>query len=314
MHLSRVDLNLFVVFATIYAEGGLTRAARQLNLSQPALSHALARLREVFGDPLFVRQGSNMAPTPLARSLIGPVRQSLELLDVSVNQSRSFDPASARRTFTVGLRDVLEATVLPPLIGRLADAAPLIDLAAVRTDRRELESELASGALDLAVDVALALPDSVRRQPIGSDRLVVVARRGHPASPLTLARYLDASHILVSSRRKGPGVEDMELNRAGHQRHIGLRCQHYFAACRVVSGSDMLLTMPAQYAAIANRNLDNAIHAFPLDMPALDIYLYWHANAEHDAANRWLREQLAGCLPAGGGRAPAPRASPPQSQ
>ncbi|GGY03050.1 LysR family transcriptional regulator [Paludibacterium paludis] len=292
MHLSRIDLNLFVVFDAIYGAGGLTPAARQLSLTQPALSHALARLRDVFGDPLFVRQGSAMVPTPLARSLIGPVRQALQGLDASVNHNRSFDPETARRTFTIGLRDVLEATVLPPLMGVLRARAPDIDIAAVRADRRELERDLASGALDLAVDIALPLADRIRRRRIGSDRLVVVARGGNIDGLLTLERYLAASHVLVSSRSKGPGVEDMELNRHGHRRRIGLRCQHYFAACRVVNETNLLLTMPEQYAAIANRNLDNAIHAFPLSMPELDVYLYWHETVEHDAANAWLREML----------------------
>lgn len=293
-HISRIDLNLFVVLDAIYSEGNITRAAKALHLTQPALSHALARLRELLNDPLFVRQGKLMVPTPLVRGLIGPVRQALQTLDVSVNNSRSFDPASTRRTFTLGFRDVLEATTLPPLISRLQESAPNIDLASVRVDRRDLEAELAAGSLDLAVDVLLPLSGSIRSMRVSRDALVVVVRAGHPevGERLNLDTYLAQSHVLVSSRRKGPGLEDMELARIGRQRHVGLRCQHYFAACGVVSETDLLLTMPGQYAYVANRDLPNRIFPLPLDMPPLDVYLYWHENADSDPANRWLRELL----------------------
>src|SRR6185436_16781791 len=128
MHLSRVDLNLFVVFDAIYAEGGITRASQRLNLSQPALSHALARLREMFDDELFVRHKRAMMPTPLARQLVEPVRQSLQRLERTLNKVDRFDPATATKRYTIGLRDVLEAALLPRLMRGMARAAPGIDI------------------------------------------------------------------------------------------------------------------------------------------------------------------------------------------
>lgn len=294
VHINRLDLNLFVVLNAIYTEGNITRAARALNLTQPALSHALGRLRAVFDDPLFVRRGSAMAPTPLARSLIGPVRQSLNTLTASVQQCRTFDPASTRRTVTLGVRDVLESKLLPPLVARLKDAAPLVDVASVRTDRREVESELAAGSVDLALDVLLNLSSAVRRTLLLRDTLVVVAREDHPllTGGLELEGYLGASHVLVSSRRKGGALEDLELARIGRSRHVALRCQQYYAACRVVAESDLLLTMPQHYAHTANLSLPNRVLALPFPVPTLDVYLYWHETAEDDPANRWLREVL----------------------
>ncbi len=317
MHLNRVDLNLFVVFDTIYAEGSLTQAALKLSLSQPAVSHALARLRELLGDSLFARQGKRMVPTPFARNLIGTVRQSLQLLESGLQGPAEFDPGQAQRVFHLGMRDVLEAIALPPLVARLQRAAPGVALHCVRIDRRDMETELASGGLDLAVDVALPMGSDVRHRPLMNDQLVVVARRGHPAftalrparkgarrvkgatseaaplgQGLTMPTYLAQSHVLVSSRRTGPGLEDFELNRMGLRRRIGLRCQHYFAACRVVSETDMILTMPEHYARIANEPFGNQLHAFPLATPSLDVHLYWHASSEHDPANAWLRGQL----------------------
>lgn len=295
MHISRIDLNLFVVFDTIYTEGTLTRAAHKLSLSQPAISHALARLRELLNDPLFTRQGMGMVPTPLARNLIGPVRQALQTLEISLHEQASFDPLSTQRTFILGLRDVLEATALPPLLAHLQQNAPHIDIASVRVDRNEIEAELAAGTLDLVVDIPMPMGHDIRQKRLSRDRLVVVVNADHPLirDELDLDTYLEQPHVLVSSRRKGPGLEDFELNRQGLRRRIALRCQHYFAASRVVSQTDYLLTMPEQYARVANQQFNNRLFEFPLNVPRLDVHLYWHANVESDPANRWLREQLS---------------------
>jgi DNA-binding transcriptional LysR family regulator len=298
MHISRVDLNLFIVFEAIYAEGSVTRASLKLNLTQPAISHALGRLRLMFDDPLFVRQGHLMVSTPLARSIIEPVRHSLRGFEVTLNKLNRFDPASTEKEFTLALRDVLESTVLPPLMVALEQDAPHARVAAVQVDRRELESELQAGTLDCAIDVLLPLGSDVRHARILVDRTLVVARRGHPRlqGGITLEQYLQEEHVLASSRRKGPGIEDFELSRLGMQRKIRLRCQHYFAACRVVSQTDLILTMPERYARVANQQFDNQLLPLPLEMPAWDVYLYWHANVEDDPANKWLRERLTAAM------------------
>lgn len=294
MHLHRIDLNLLVVLDAIFTEGGITKAGEKLHLTQPAISHALGRLRDLFNDPLFVREGRKMVPTPLARSLMQPVRRALHSLEVTLNEVQQFDPATTQRHFNIAVRDVFEATVLPPLMKRVATAAPSIDISAIRADRRTLESELAVGSLDAALDVLLPLSEDIRHRRVSTDALVVVARKGHPATKkkLDLAAYLRAHHVLVSSRRTGPGLEDVELNRQGFKRRIRLRCQHYFAACRVVSQTDLLLTMPERYARIASRQYGNQILPFPMEMPSMDAYLYWHASVDKEPAGRWLREQL----------------------
>jgi DNA-binding transcriptional LysR family regulator len=294
VHLSRIDLNLFVVFDAIYTEGGITRASKRLSLTQPALSHALGRLRELFEDPLFLRQGKAMIPTPMARVMIDPVRQSLQGFETTLKRADRFDPATARKHFTVGMRDVRELTALPNLLRNVTRAAPFVDVAIVRAERKQLETELAAGTLDAAIDVRLALSDEVRRQLINAERLVVVARPRHPTikRELDLETYLSQEHILVSSRRRGFGVEDYELSRHGLKRRIRLRCQHYFAACRVVSETDLILTMAERYARIVNRLFRNRVLPFPLEVPDYDAYLYWHVNADADPANRWLRKLL----------------------
>lgn len=294
MHLSKVDLNLFVVFDAIYAEGGITRAARRLNLSQPAISHALGRLRAMFDDPLFTRRGGAMTPTPLARRAIEPVRQALQGLEVTLNKVDRFDPATAVKRFTVGMRNVAESVVVPALMRSIAGSAPRIDISIVRTERRELERELSAGTLDAAIDVLLPLPEEILRQRVDMEGLTVVARRRHPRVParLDLDTYLAQEHILVSSRRRGLSAEDFELGRHNLRRRVRLRCQNYFAACSVVSETDLLLTMPRRYATILNAQFGNRLLPFPLAAPELGTYVYWHANSAGDPANAWLRQQL----------------------
>lgn len=294
MHLNRIDLNLLVVLDAIYTEGGITRAAEKLHLTQPAVSHALARLREMFGDPLFERNGRAMVPTPLTRSIIEPLRRTLRNLEITLNEVSHFDPANSQKRFTVAVRDVLESTLLPNFMQHVTAIAPHIEITVVRADRRALESELTMGTVDAAMDVLLPLSDNIHRKRIALDALMVVARKGHPTvrRGLKLVTYLKQGHILVSSRRSGPGLEDVELSRQGLRRRIRLRCQHYFSACRVASQTDLILTMPESYARLASRFFSHQILPLPFNMPAMDAYLYWHANVEAEPANRWLRTQL----------------------
>ena len=294
MALNRLDLNLLHVFDTIYREGSLTRAARALHLTQPAVSHSLSRLREHFDDPLFSRQGNQMVPTPLARRFLESMRPGLTQIQSAVNQFHAFDPANQRKTYSLALRDILESTFLPKLMGRL-ESYPELEIISQRVPRRDMETQLAAGKLDFAVDVLLPVSNQTGHELLRHDRLVVLARKGHPLTGggLTLDKYLEAKHVLVSSRSEGPGIEDFELSRFGVQRNIRLRCQHYYAACRVAEGTDLLLTMPENYARIIAEQADIDILTTPADLPGIDVHLYWHKAYEREPALIWFREQLA---------------------
>ncbi|MES2258212.1 MAG: LysR family transcriptional regulator [Pseudomonadota bacterium] len=293
-NLSRIDLNLFVVFDAIYTERGITRASDTLNLSQPAISHALARLRELMGDPLFIRQGNAVTPTPLAHELIAPVRRALGEIEGSLHQLSLFDPTVSQREFTIGMRHIVESAAIPALMRVIREPAPHVKISAVHHKRADFQAQLTVGTLAAVVDVMLPLTHNIHHTYLSGGKMVVVARKGHPAveGRISLAAYLDQDHILASSRRLGPGLEDHELSRLGFQRRVKLRCQHYWTACQVVSTSDMLLTMPESYAGTTNALLGNQVVPFPVDIPAQDIFLYWHASADNDPANRWLREQV----------------------
>ena len=294
MHLSQVDLNLFVVLEAIYREGNITRAGHQLNLTQPAISHALKRLRDLLHDPLFVRQGPHMVPTPFTRNMIEEVRQALQILETNLSQSRNFIPEHTRRSFQMSLWEYAEALILPSLLQRLTHAAPGMSITTSRVKRRDLETELASGSIDLAIDIPMTTSDRIRHQRLLNEPFVVLARHGHPAirKTLDLDTYVAQRHIQISSRRHGPSFIDIELGRQGLRREIFLRSQHNLTACMVVSQTDMLLTLPERNAQLLNKVLVNRVYPFPLPGPRLEAHLYWHESVENDPANRWLREEI----------------------
>ncbi|MBS0520836.1 MAG: LysR family transcriptional regulator [Proteobacteria bacterium] len=298
MNLSRVDLNLLVVLDTIIAEGGVGRAAAKLNLTQPTISHALARLRDLFGDPLFVRRGRSLVPTALTRSLAEPLRAALGAMSGLLSAGGRFEPGETPASFTVAMRDPMELVVLPALARRLARTAPQVELRSIQARRRILEAALADGTLDAAIDVPLLLSDRVRRTKVASGGFVVVARHGHPAlgKRLTLAKYLALQHVMVTSRRLGPAPEDLALGQDGRHRRVRLRCRSYAAAFRIVEQTDFVLTMPERYAGLLASGSRTRVFSMPIEMPTLDVHLYWHETMDADPANRWLRDQLLAVL------------------
>ena len=292
--MARIDLNLLAVLEMIEARGSLTGAAAELNLTQSAVSHALRRLRLHFGDPLFVRQGNAMIPTPLTLSVIGPIRGALRAMDRTVNEARRFDPAQSERRFTIGLQQATEPGLLRTMAPAAAASAPAVGLSFVRLYRKGLEMDLAAGKLDIAVDVPLALPESVKRRRVASDALVVLAAANYPSlrGSIDESAYRASDHVLVSARRRGGGLEDHAIERMGWRRKIGLRCQNHHAACEVVADLSMLLTVAVSSALALAPQFRLQVLPAPVPLPPVELYAYWHALADGDAAHGWLRTQL----------------------
>jgi len=292
--LMKIDLNLFTVFDAIYREGSITAAAKTLNLSQPAVSHALARLRDNFSDPLFIRQGNKMQPTPIAKNVISDVQEALHQLHVSLVQSKQFDAKVSKKHCAMSLHSSLEALYIPSLMQRLSEQAPQMTLACTRVRRTELEKKLASGDIDLALDILLPVSDQIKHTRLAQDELMVVCKAENITTneQLSLENYLKQNHVLVSSRFSGQGIEDFELGRLGLQRKVALRCQHFFSACRIVAHSDMLLTLPKTAAIMFSKVLPLDVHPLPVELPNIDVHLYWHANVDKEPANKWLRNKI----------------------
>lgn len=289
MRVGHVDLNLFILFDALYREKSLTRVAEQLALTQPAASNALARLRGALNDPLFLRTPQGMQPTPLAKSIIENVREALALFDRAIREGEVFDPALSKRKFRISMTDLAAVRLLPELLKQVSKHAPGTSIQSYYTRREELGTALRSGDIDLAVDAALVNDPDLLHVPLISERYVCLVRKGHPAadSPLSLERYLEMSHIFVSSRRRGQGHVDTELDGLGLQRKIQLRLENYASAIRIMHRTNLALTVPWGYQDATCVALE-----IPFQVPSMEWHLYWHKSVDADRKISWLRKQL----------------------
>ncbi len=292
---SRLDLNLFRVMDAVFEHGGISGAARHLHLSQPAVSHALARLRRLWGDPLFVRQGNHMVPTELTRRVIGEVQAHLRGLQSVMAQAEKFDPGSLNMTVRLGMRDVLEAITLPPLMARLAEVAPGVKLASVRVPRDALAQSLTLGEVDLIIDRQRRVDGRIKGERLADESLAVIMRRDHPwaSSPLEVSAYFLAKHVMVSMQPdQADPLQTVWAALGQGERDVILRCQHYFSAANVVLHSDALLTLPRTYAEELARSMPLVVRDLPLPVPPITIWMYWHADRDDDPVHRWLRASV----------------------
>ncbi len=291
MNLNRVDLNLFAVFDAIYTAGSLTKAAEVLCITQPAVSNSLARLRDLLNDPLFVRTGHSMTPTPVAQNMIVPAREALALLRKTIQQSQDFDPLTAEKTFHFATKDLFEAGILSRLAAHLEPLAPHICLSNFEVEATEVVAAMASGGLDFYADSSSFTHPQLCKQKIAQDRFVVIARRNHPAlsKGMTMNAFCELGHVCISSRRTGPGAIDSYLAKHGRQRRIVMRSRNYLIAPSVVLKSNLISCVPYHMA----KHYDVAIFEMPFDFPFTEYFLYWHVSADLDHAHRWMREQIA---------------------
>lgn len=292
--IAQFDLNLLEVFEAIYSEGGVSRAARHLNLSQPAVSHSLAKLREAFSDDLFVREGNKLVPTSLAREVVGPIREALRNFEAALTNVMAFEPASSNRAFRIGMRLSGEVPNFARLVAALREAAPNIRLTSAHFARQDLNELLANGELDLAFDVAHPERNGLRRQLLSEDRFVIAARHGHPdiAGKIDLETYLRLDHVFASPRSSGRGHEDAALAALGRERRIAMRCQNAVSAWQVVSRSDMIFTLSRRYATALQELEENQLVDLPLETEPLKLFMYWHDASKSDPGLIWLREQI----------------------
>lgn len=290
MRLNQLDLNLFLTFEAIYTHGNLTLAARTLNVTQPAVSNALARLRDRLDDPLFIHAGKRMNPTPMAQRMIGPVRQALRLLQAGIDADSEFDALTCDRTIRIAVGDVGETILLPRLIERLSHIAPQMKVQALNVPRQSVARRLSLGEIDFALDIPLLASSQLKHCKLVSDAHVCAVGRRHPLADrkeITLDEYLGMTHIHVSSRSRGGGIVDVALERLGLARQISVRLQHYQAAFHMIDTVDLAVTAPVQLTGM----YDCRIFPLPLEVPSLDLYLYWHVTTDQSVMSQWLREQ-----------------------
>ena len=294
MNVRDLDLNLLRVFDAVLRERGVTPAATRLGLTQPAVSNALARLRALFGDALFVRTPAGMDATPFARGVAEPVRQALALLESALAHGPGFEPASSTRAFRFYMSDLGQVEFLPPLVERVQRAAPGVRLEAVAADLEHIGDALGTGALDLAVGFLPSLGPPVARRALFRDPYVCLMRAGHPAGAkkLTMKRFAEAAHVLVTYRGGGHRVIEEALERSGVARRIALRVPHFTVVPMVLARTDLILTLPARVARVYERQGGFKSLPPPVAMPPAEVAVHWHERFEADPGNRWLRDQV----------------------
>jgi DNA-binding transcriptional LysR family regulator len=299
-HEGELDLHQLKILHMLLAERSLTRAAASLDLTQPAISKTLARLRSYFGDPLFVRVGMRMEPTPKAMQLAEPVKAILDRMRDLRNAQEAFDPAHSERTFSLFMVDAAVVQMLPPLLNHLRDHAPGVHVQAVRCDVQNLDLWLESGLVDFAIGVFPTLLRDIHRLPLWTESFASLARAGHPrqAALATREGFLREQHALVSASGTGHGYQQAEkiLEEAIPSRHIVCRLPMFSAAAHLVKHSDCLTTLPRTVAATMGGDLGLHLFDCPIALPTMEIALYWHERYHRDAGNRWLREVLRGLV------------------
>jgi DNA-binding transcriptional LysR family regulator len=294
MNLSEVDLNLLLLFQRLMQERRVSTVAEQMNMSQPGVSNALAKLRRRLGDPLFVRGPGGVVPTPFALRLAEPVAQALAILHAALNPETGFDPQRVTRTITIGMTDIGEVVFLPALVERLSREAPGIALNTVRDTSANLSNEMAEGRVDLAVGLLPQLKGGFYQRRLFDQRYVCLFRRGHALEdvPLTLDSWRETEHLVVVSAGTGHGQVDDWLKQRGVQRRVRLTVPHFMSVGYILQRTDLIATVPEHLALQLAGPFSLSLRTLPSPLPAAPIHLLWHARVHHDEGNRWLRAMV----------------------
>ncbi|MGQ0711831.1 MAG: LysR family transcriptional regulator [Rhodoferax sp.] len=293
------DLNLLKVFDTVMAERSLTRAARQLALTQPAISNALRRLRDALGDDLLVRKGRALEPTAHALALWPLVREMLQRLEGALVPS-VFDPAQASNSFVLTLADSTAAELMPPLVEAIGAQAPGVSLRVLPLTTRDPRKLLQDGQADLAIGhfptVVAERGASDETSAFQHHRLfegdyVCVMRRGHPLAQqaLTLEQFCAARHMLVSFSGRAYGFVDEALASLQRKRRVVLTVNQFFTAGRVVINSDLLTVLPRHFVGVTGFGDQLLTRELPFPVAPIQIDALWHQRHHHASAHVWLR-------------------------
>lgn len=295
VHLEGLDLNLLVALRALLAERHVTRAAARIGLSQPAMSHALSRLRELLGDPLLVRTAHGMKPTARAEAMTAPLERALDDLGRVLASPAPFEPRLSKRTFHIATDDYMELVLLPRFLAQLWAEAPNVDIRVVSLSTRANE-DLAEGRLDLAMGVIGQFgrpepPQGIRVQRLISDRFVCVVRDDHPVAKkrLSLEDFVALPHALVAPRGASGGIVDTALARMGKQRRVAIQVPHFLVAPHVVRETDLVLTLAERIARSLAPLLGLRQIAPPLELEGFSMSMVWHERQHGDPAHAWLR-------------------------
>ena len=295
--MNSIDIRLLSVFDEIYKTRSVTAAAAALDLGQPAVSVALGKLRQQFGDPLFVRTTQGMEPTPFGEGLVRPVRAALESLDQVMGHRNVFDPASSARTFRICMTDISQLVLLPKLWKTLRQQAPNIhiEILPLTTDIARL---LESGEADLALGFMPQLEAGFYQNRLFNQTFVCMVSAHHPRirDELTLQHFATEDHAVISSSGAAPLLIDQEIARLGLKRRITLKIPNFIGAALVVEHTDLIITIPERLGQVLHGR--GALRTFPVpfQLPQYEVKQHWHERYHNDPGTRWLRRLIASLL------------------
>ncbi|WP_233855781.1 LysR family transcriptional regulator [Paraburkholderia sp. HD33-4] len=293
VNLRRLDLNLLVTLDVLLEEHNVTRAAERLNFSQPSVSVHLAKLRDVFGDPLLLPGPRGMRPTAKAQELREPLREALDALQRAVAPTSPFDPAAATQTWCIAASDYAESTIILPMLAGLRAAAPGTRLAIVEAAPPRLARQAEQGDIDIGFHTSDGAPEGLRRRLLFAERYVLVGRAGHPKLKRrpTLAQFCKLEHVIVSPDGGGFfGVTDEALAKVGLARKVVLSVPHFLFMQSVLASTDLVGMLPARLVrgSEALRMVEP-----PVEVPGYEMAMLWHERVHRDPAHQWLREFIA---------------------
>jgi DNA-binding transcriptional LysR family regulator len=299
VNLARIDLNLLVHLDALLAERSVTRAAARVGIGQSAMSHNLARLRELFSDELLTRGSEGMRLTPHAVTLLQPVRTMLAQVEALVLRDQAFDPATAVRTFRFGLPDDLEILIVPALLARMREIAPGIHLRLYNFDASRLLDNLDADEMDLAIgyDASQLGQFHHKRRKLYTETFLCMfnAEKIGIAPPISLEDYVRLPHVLTSLRpgRSVHGIVDEALGKLGLRRSVALTTPRFLTVPYLVARAPVIVTMGARLARLFAAELGLSLSPPPVELSEVTVSLLWHTSYDHDPAHVWLRGQVS---------------------
>lgn len=290
-----VTLHLLESLDFLLTECNVSRAAMRAGVSQSTMSNNLADLRQVFDDPLLVRQGARLVPTSRALEIAGPIREALVGISGALEGVAEFRPERIRRHFSILTVDFVQALMLQPLVKRWSALSSRLELSALPLVPETLQEQLASGQADAAILSTRFTPASLRHTRLFTDRFVLLAHKNHPivGNDVDLHKYLRCTHVMVSPMgRRFPSSVDGALREIGNERHVKVCVPQYLTAVQLISTTSLVVTVPASFAIRAARQHPLVVHELPFTVPPLELSLAWHERSQNEPAHRWLRDEL----------------------
>jgi DNA-binding transcriptional LysR family regulator len=288
------DLELLRCFALLHHEQHLSRAASRVGLSQPAMSRALGRLRDAFGDPLFVRTPRGMLPTARADALAPQVLAVLEAANALIRPA-AFDPATLVRTFVIGTADFFDAELVPRIVEVLGKTAPGVSIQ-TRPLGDDIADALATGRLDMMIGVRESVPPDARATKLYEERFVCAVRRDHPrvGKRLSIERFVELPHLLIAPRGNPGSFVDTQLAARGLSRRVVVRVHTFLSAPAIVASSDLVLTAPSRVLEPLARPFRLRLLPPPIAVPNFSVLVAWHPRVHDDPAHAWFRAAIVG--------------------